>query len=65
MASGSDPAGNILTEFTMEAVDGDFDITDTPLLDVPELKVGEDYRSLPVKTAFTGYIIIIPAFPMP
>lgn len=44
-----DPAGNILTEFTMEAVDGDFDITDTPLLDVPELKVGEDYRSLPVK----------------
>lgn len=44
-----DPAGNILTEFTMEAVEGDFTITDTPLLDVPELKVGEKYSSLPVK----------------
>ncbi len=44
-----DPAGNILTEFTMEAVEGDFDITDTPLLDVPELKVGEYYRGMPVK----------------
>ena len=44
-----DPAGNILTEFTMEAVEGDFDITDTPLLDIPELKVGEYYRGMPVK----------------
>lgn len=44
-----DPAGNILTEFTMEAVEGDFAITDTPLLDVPELKVGEYYRGMPVK----------------
>lgn len=47
-----DPAGNILTEFTMEAVEGNFAITDTPLLDVPELKVGEyysSYSSLPVK----------------
>lgn len=44
-----DPAGNILTEFTMEAVEGDFAITDTPLLDIPELKVGEYYRGMPVK----------------
>ena len=44
-----DPAGNILTEFTMEAVEGDFAITDTPLLDVPELKIGEYYRGMPVK----------------
>ena len=44
-----DPAGNILTEFTMEAVEGDFAITDTPLLDVPELKVGEYYRGMSVK----------------
>ena len=44
-----DPAGNILTEFTMEAVEGNFAITDTPLLDVPELKVGEYYRGMPVK----------------
>ena len=57
-----DPAGNILTEFTMEAVDGDFDITDTPLLDVPELKVGEYYRGMPVQNCLhricyynTGY----------
>lgn len=39
-----DPEGNILTELTIEAKKTPFTITDTPLLDLPTMKVGTDYR---------------------
>ena len=39
-----DPEGNILTELTIEAKETPFTITDTPLLDLPTMKVGTDYR---------------------
>ena len=39
-----DPDGNILTELTIEAKETPFAITDTPLLDLPAMKVGTNYQ---------------------
>ena len=39
-----DPEGNILTELTIEAKKTPFTITDTPLLDLPAMKVETNYR---------------------
>ena len=38
-----DPEGNMVTELTIEAKETPFTITDTPLLDLPAMKVGTNY----------------------